>query len=694
MTVLPGKASDCPQAEDNVQIKIKTIGFIFLLIFISDVQAKKPHWIENVPKKVGYKFYVGRSSGYDEQEAVQKATQDAYNQAIREDFGIKTKIDIQATETMQSVHYEKNFSEKSQNIQLIGFKREKIHVQKREDIFRVWGLFKYSLREMRKERKRIKKFVKLQELKEKGYALGKLEYEKGNRVKARAQWKKSCDAGNLNACNKLVELKHEDKQKNKELLLERGNYFRKSCMRGNVKRCSHLGSLNEQAGNYVEAAEWFGKACHGTFSKKVDESSCTKYEQIYTKECENGNVSVCCTLMKAISTSVNVPKSIDIANAVKLCEEACKSGHTQSCDQIRSSKNKNVGFFSGKSMFFSKGTNRFFSGYSLTGYLEDKRSCTKGNAKKCYKIGTFEDERGNAKKATTFYKKACSNGLMGACNVLVQKNQTEISYLSKKEKFFEKACEKRDVLGCYNLGFLKRKMGNHNKAKKLFKKSCYGGWKKSCVAENIKTYDHVDPLYKEYYEMDCPRGRIHRGSSRSGFIDHDNFCNSSMYSVVSMSAKKKRWFVEEMIQSLIRNEESELRYYCEVEQNMFACYNLALFIVGKEEKLKHERNSVYREVSSDHPDKACWRLKKIIFRGHWWSRNAAQKEYEKYLKKACDGGFEKACHRISGWGELCYHVINPSKFDGGEIYVDDRQRSLEEVKNFFKGLKNELEKSK
>ena len=112
-----------------------------------------PKWIKYTPKSTRYKFYVGRGSGKMEQEAIQKALQDAYDQAIREDFGIKTKIDAWSQETMNDVKYEKIFSEKSGQVQLVRFKREKIHIEKENNIFHVWCLFKYPLQEMKKEKK-------------------------------------------------------------------------------------------------------------------------------------------------------------------------------------------------------------------------------------------------------------------------------------------------------------------------------------------------------------------------------------------------------------------------------------------------------------------------------------------------------------------------------------------------------------
>ena len=91
---------------------------------------------------------------------MKRATQDAYNQVIREDFGVETKIDIKSLETMKDVHYSKSVQESSEKIKFLGFKRENFHVEKDNDVFNVWVLFKYSLKEMNKEKKRISAITK------------------------------------------------------------------------------------------------------------------------------------------------------------------------------------------------------------------------------------------------------------------------------------------------------------------------------------------------------------------------------------------------------------------------------------------------------------------------------------------------------------------------------------------------------
>ena len=143
----------------------KTIGVIFLLIFASGVQARTPHWIKNVPQKTGYKFYVGHASDYDKERAKHKATRDAYNQAIRGNFGIETKIEVHSQETMTDTSYEKNFEEIGKKIELVGFNRRKIHFKKKGNTFHAWILFRYPLKELKKEKRRIENLKKISQLK-------------------------------------------------------------------------------------------------------------------------------------------------------------------------------------------------------------------------------------------------------------------------------------------------------------------------------------------------------------------------------------------------------------------------------------------------------------------------------------------------------------------------------------------------
>ena len=182
---------------------------------IASSTSPKPSWINQIPKKTGYKFYIGRSSNsYFEEDGINRATQDAYNQVIREDFGVETKIDIKSSETMKSVHYSKSFQEKSGKVRFKGFKRENFHVEKDNkdnDVFNVWILFRYSLKEMNKEKKRRSAITKEKKISKKNYALGRIEYEKGNHAKTRRLWKRACDAGNEKGCDGLIELAHKEK---------------------------------------------------------------------------------------------------------------------------------------------------------------------------------------------------------------------------------------------------------------------------------------------------------------------------------------------------------------------------------------------------------------------------------------------------------------------------------------------------
>ena len=122
-------------------------------------------------------------------------------------------------ETVRKVHYKKSFQEISEKINFVGFERRKIHIEKEDNIFKIWILFRYPLKEMNKEKKRVTNFIKRKKMAEKKYIFGKIEYEKGNYDKTRQLWKTSCDTGNMEGCNGLVLLERK-KRKQKEKATE------------------------------------------------------------------------------------------------------------------------------------------------------------------------------------------------------------------------------------------------------------------------------------------------------------------------------------------------------------------------------------------------------------------------------------------------------------------------------------------
>ena len=139
------------------------LSFFFQLapLFFVHAQDKspRPRWVDKVPRNPKFLYYVGRASNAKtEKQGIEMAAQDAYEQAIRENFGITTRISKESTETLQSTKYAKSFRELSGEVRIVGFAQEQIHREKNDDkTLNVWVLFRYPKIEIPKEKARLRK---------------------------------------------------------------------------------------------------------------------------------------------------------------------------------------------------------------------------------------------------------------------------------------------------------------------------------------------------------------------------------------------------------------------------------------------------------------------------------------------------------------------------------------------------------
>lgn len=136
--------------------------FLFLSLASTVVLAwgsSRPDWVDR-PKREDstYKYYVGRATyKTDEAEGHKKATQNAYESAIRENFGIETAIEVSDFETNMMWSLTKRVSEKSQKVRIKGF--EQIGIYKEEagsDSYTLWLLFQYKKSDILAEKNRLK----------------------------------------------------------------------------------------------------------------------------------------------------------------------------------------------------------------------------------------------------------------------------------------------------------------------------------------------------------------------------------------------------------------------------------------------------------------------------------------------------------------------------------------------------------
>ena len=125
--------------------------------------SHRPAWVGQVPKSEGDEYYVGRS--FDEKNkkiGSLVASQDAYHQIIRDNFGLQTKFTKEVKEGLKFIDFQKEIKESSSLITLLGLREESIHFEKNESgNYDTWVLFKISKKKVAREILRIKNIPRL-----------------------------------------------------------------------------------------------------------------------------------------------------------------------------------------------------------------------------------------------------------------------------------------------------------------------------------------------------------------------------------------------------------------------------------------------------------------------------------------------------------------------------------------------------
>lgn len=126
------------------------------------VQAEPlPDWVQHRPPNTRhYKHYLGRSSqARSEKEALREANQDASEQAIKENFGVYLKVDLESYETLDEVKLSRRMSEKSEDVRLVGFEPLQTTIREVTGGHSAWVLYQYPTSEIAIERTRLKRIL-------------------------------------------------------------------------------------------------------------------------------------------------------------------------------------------------------------------------------------------------------------------------------------------------------------------------------------------------------------------------------------------------------------------------------------------------------------------------------------------------------------------------------------------------------
>ncbi len=133
---------------------------VLLLFSFVSFSYEKPDWTIKIPSEdINYKYYVGRSMNLeDEAQAFNEATQDAYSQAIQENFGVITSIESAAYQAEKDFTVTKRIRDKSDEVNIEGFEKINSYIEKLNDNkIKVFLLFKYSKAAIKKEKLRLSK---------------------------------------------------------------------------------------------------------------------------------------------------------------------------------------------------------------------------------------------------------------------------------------------------------------------------------------------------------------------------------------------------------------------------------------------------------------------------------------------------------------------------------------------------------
>lgn len=119
---------------------------------------RRPEWLTSfVREDSGYRYYAGRGMDKTELKALQAAEKDAYEQALRENFGVYIQFssDMYLTETEASVSAKS--SETSKLARIVDFRSIEQYAEKKDGEFQGWKLYRYSKKAIDEEKKRLAK---------------------------------------------------------------------------------------------------------------------------------------------------------------------------------------------------------------------------------------------------------------------------------------------------------------------------------------------------------------------------------------------------------------------------------------------------------------------------------------------------------------------------------------------------------
>ena len=135
--------------------------FLFFCLFLAGAvspapAAGVPDWVTTFPKETAaYKFYIGRGTASSETEAIDKASKNVYEQALKMNFGVQMQMNAETYQTEREARLTERFVEESALVRFNDFEQIDQYIQKSGGKYSVWVLYRFSKDAIRAEKKRL-----------------------------------------------------------------------------------------------------------------------------------------------------------------------------------------------------------------------------------------------------------------------------------------------------------------------------------------------------------------------------------------------------------------------------------------------------------------------------------------------------------------------------------------------------------
>lgn len=140
-------------------LKLLLVLLFGLLLTLRNAWAQSPEWVTEIKREDHtFRYYLGRASNAaNEAEAFNQATRDAYEQAIAENFGIRTRVDTESYESGSELSLTRRANALSKEVELHDFEQMQSQVEEKSEKYSAWVLYRYPKVAIELEKFRLEK---------------------------------------------------------------------------------------------------------------------------------------------------------------------------------------------------------------------------------------------------------------------------------------------------------------------------------------------------------------------------------------------------------------------------------------------------------------------------------------------------------------------------------------------------------